>query len=249
MYHFINIIIFSSILYILISLVYFANGQIKFDKKFCFIPALILIVSIFFNQTIIIKKQDRKQFDQVVKFLKNNNYSHTSLKLYTNSLEIQNLWLLLGNKYLVSSDSFTNSLTDKEIEDLMINSLKGDLNFSETDFRKILNLKNGIRNKFLMRLFSYKYQANSFYTYDELKYYKANNQEKIKKTSPFRAQMQIISEKEKKRLLTRFKTFQYNESLGADILILDNTNYDLINKNKKFILKFENKDYKIYKKY
>ena len=68
--------------------------------------------------------------------MRNNNYNHTSLNLYTNSIKMQNLWLLLGNEYLVSSDYFSNSLTNKEIEDLMINALKGDLNFSEVDFKK-----------------------------------------------------------------------------------------------------------------
>ena len=99
-----------------------------------------------------------------------------------------------------------------------------------------------------MRLFSYKYQANSFYTYDKLEYYKADNREIIKKTSPFMIQAQIISEKEKKRLMAKFKIHQYKKNLGADILILDNTNYYLINKNKKFKLKFKNKNYKIYEK-
>jgi hypothetical protein len=61
--------------------------------------------------------------------------------------------------------------------------------------------------------------------------------------------MQIISEKEKERLITKFKNFQYKENLGADILILDNANYELINKNRKFKLKYKNKDYKIYEKY
>jgi hypothetical protein len=248
LYNFINIIIFSVILYILVCLVNFVNSQIKFDYKFCFIVALISVISIFLNQTIFIKKQDRNQFNQVVNFMENNNYNHTPLKLYTNSLKIQNLWLLLGNKNLVSSNSFTNSLTDKKIEHLMINVLKGDLNFNEVDFKKILNLKNGVRNDFLMELFSYKYQANSFYTFDKLEYYKTSNQEIIKNTSPFRIQMQIISEKEKERLITKFINFQYKENLGADILILDNAIYELINKNRKFKLKFENKNYKIYEK-
>ena len=248
LHHLINIIIFGGVLYILLCLLNFVNNQIKFDNKFCFIIATISIISFFSNQTIILNKQQRNQFNQVVNFMRNNNYDHTSLKLYTNSIKVQNLWLLLGNEYLVSSDSFSNSLTNKEIEDLMINALKGDLNFSEVDFKKILNLKNGVRNDFLMRLFSYKYQANSFYTYDKLEYYKADNQEMIKKTSPFRIQLQIISEKEKKRLMAKFKIHQYKKSLGADILILDNTNYYLINKNKKFKLKFENKNYKIYEK-
>ena len=61
-------------------------------------------------------------------------------------------------------------------------------------------------------------------------------------------QMQIVSEKEKKRLMAKFKIYQYKKNLSADILILDNTNYYLINKNKKFKLKFENKNYKIYEK-
>ena len=248
LHHLINIIIFGGVLYILLCLLNFVNNQIKFDNKFCFIIATISIISFFSNQTIILNKQQRNQFNQVVNFMRNNNYDHTSLKLYTNSIKVQNLWLLLGNEYLVSSDSFSNSLTNKEIEDLMINALKGDLNFSEVDFKKILNLKNGVRNDFLMRLFSYKYQANSFYTYDKLEYYKADNQEKIKKTSPFRIQLQIISEKEKKRLMAKFKIHQYKKNLGADILILDNTNYYLINKNKKFKLRFENKNYKIYEK-
>ena len=248
LHHLINIIIFGGVLYILLCLLNFVNNQIKFDNKFCFIIATISIISFFSNQTIILNKQQRNQFNQVVNFMRNNNYDHTSLKLYTNSIKVQNLWLLLGNEYLVSSDSFSNSLTNKEIEDLMINALKGDLNFSEVDFKKILNLKNGVRNDFLMRLFSYKYQANSFYTYDKLEYYKADNQEMIKKTSPFRIQLQIISEKEKKRLMAKFKIHQYKKNLGADILILDNTNYYLINKNKKFKLKFENKNYKIYEK-
>ncbi len=248
LHHLINIIIFGGVLYILLCLLNFVNNQIKFDNKFCFIIATISIISFFSNQTIILNKQQRNQFNQVVNFMRNNNYDHTSLKLYTNSIKVQNLWLLLGNEYLVSSDSFSNSLTNKEIEDLMINALKGDLNFSEVDFKKILNLKNGVRNDFLMRLFSYKYQANSFYTYDKLEYYKADNQEMIKKTSPFRIQLQIISEKEKKRLMAKFKIHQYKKNLGADILILDNTNYYLINKNKKFKLRFENKNYKIYEK-
>ncbi len=248
LHHLINIIIFGGVLYILLCLLNFVNNQIKFDNKFCFIIATISIISFFSNQTIILNKQQRNQFNQVVNFMRNNNYDHTSLKLYTNSIKVQNLWLLLGNEYLVSSDSFSNSLTNKEIEDLMINALKGDLNFSEVDFKKILNLKNGVRNDFLMRLFSYKYQANSFYTYDKLEYYKADNQEMIKKTSPFRIQLQIISEKEKKRLMAKFKIHQYKKNLGADILILDNTNYYLINKNKKFKLQFENKNYKIYEK-
>ena len=248
LHHLINIIIFGGVLYILLCLLNFVNNQIKFDNKFCFIIATISIISFFSNQTIILNKQQRNQFNQVVNFMRNNNYDHTSLKLYTNSIKVQNLWLLLGNEYLVSSDSFSNSLTNKEIEDLMINALKGDLNFSEVDFKKILNLKNGVRNDFLMRLFSYKYQANSFYTYDKLEYYKADNRKIIKKTSPFMIQMQIISEKEKKRLISKFKIHQYKKNLGADILVLDNTNYYLINKNKKFKLKFENKNYKIYEK-
>ena len=248
LHHLINIIIFGGVLYILLCLLNFVNNQIKFDNKFCFIIATISIISFFSNQTIILNKQQRNQFNQVVNFMRNNNYDHTSLKLYTNSIKVQNLWLLLGNEYLVSSDSFSNSLTNKEIEDLMINALKGDLNFSEVDFKKILNLKNGVRNDFLMRLFSYKYQANSFYTYDKLEYYKADNRKIIKKTSPFMIQMQIISEKEKKRLMTKFRIHQYKKNLGADILVLDNTNYYLINKNKKFKLKFENKNYKIYEK-
>ncbi len=45
--HFINIIIFSGILYILFCLLNFVDNQIKFDNKFCFIIATISIISFF----------------------------------------------------------------------------------------------------------------------------------------------------------------------------------------------------------
>ena len=58
--------------------------------------------------------------------------------------------------------------------------------------------KASIRNKLFMMLFSYKYQANSLYTYSALENYNKTDQDLIIKTSPFRVQRQIIPETRKR---------------------------------------------------
>ena len=52
LHHFINIIIFSGVLYILLCLLNFVDNQIKFDNKFCFIIATISIISFFLSSQI-----------------------------------------------------------------------------------------------------------------------------------------------------------------------------------------------------
>ena len=73
-----------------------------------------------------------------------------------------NLWLFNRNTQLVISDGFTNSLKNSQIEYNLINSLKN-FQISENDFKKIISFnKSELRNPLIMKLFIYRYQANSF---------------------------------------------------------------------------------------
>ena len=50
-----------------------------------------------------------------------------------------NLWLLNGNKQLIISDGFTNSLKNKDIEFNLVNNLKN-FGISSLEFENILSL-------------------------------------------------------------------------------------------------------------
>ena len=75
-----------------------------------------------------------------------------------------------------------------------------------------------------MRLFIYKYQANSLFTYSEISNYTENFSDKILKTSPFRAQFQIMPEDEKKRLIKLFDKIKLDNQLFSDLIIINRTN-------------------------
>ena len=123
--------------------------------------------------------------------------------------------------------------------------------FSDEKFKKFISLgKSELRNDFFLRLFIYRYQANSLYTYSNFKNYTDNFRDIIINTSPFRAQSQIIPEDEKERLLDLFKNHKINTDLTADYIII---NYSNISKhfeikNDEYNIVFSSKNYKIYSK-
>ena len=135
--------------------------------KYNFILKTSLIFFLFVSNTFIAKKiydKDSLAIEEIQKvqiFLQNQKLIDTKKKLFTNDIKIENLWLLNENKELVVSNGFINSLKYKDIEFNLINNLK---NFGiSLDDLKILSFgKSEIRNDFLMSIFTYKYQANSF---------------------------------------------------------------------------------------
>ena len=145
-------------------------------------------------------------------------------KLFTNDLLTMNLWVLNGNTQLIISDSFSNSLSDDEIEFNLLNSLR-DFGILDEQLKELISFKKSqVRNKLFMRLFSYKYQANSLYTFLPLANYNKTDQDLIVKTSPFRVQMQIIPETEKKRIINLYKNLKINEDLLPNYVVLNVSN-------------------------
>ena len=99
-----------------------------------------------------------------------------------------------------------------------------------------------------MRLFNYKYQANSLFTYSEISNYTENFSDKILKTSPFRAQFQIMPEDEKKRLIKLFNKIKLDNQLFSDLIVINRTNTlkNLKIYNEEYELVFSGKIYDIY---
>ena len=100
-----------------------------------------------------------------------------------------------------------------------------------------------------MRLFIYRYQANSLYSFSEISNYSNDIRDKIINTSPFRAQMQIMPEDEKKKLIKLFKNIKIESSLTPDLIILNKTDnfYNFTIYNKKYKQVYSNEIYNVYR--
>ena len=255
-YHFLDILSFIIIFYLILSFSFICFEKIPLIKKFKKVNLLkyILIIILFSNNIFIaqkITKSDQTrliELNNIQNFLIENNFVKSNKKLFSDDLIIMNLWLLNGNKQLIISDGFTNSLKNKDIEINLVNSLKN-FGISSLEFENILSLgQSELRNDLLMRLFIYKYQANSLFTYSEISNYTENFSDKILKTSPFRAQFQIMPEDEKKRLIKLFNKIKLDNQLFSDLIIINRTNTlkNLKIYNEEYELVFSGKIYDIY---
>ena len=259
-YHFADIILLSFALYS--SLIFFTFSyeyikKTKFSKNLINDKVIIILTVIFlifygfyeindFNN----KKKSIEEATKLENFLDEEELYNTKLKLFTNDRIASNLWLLKKNNNLLISDGFTNSLKNYQIEYNLINSLKH-FGFSDEKFKKFISLgKSELRNSFFLRLFIYRYQANSLYTYSNFKNYTDNFRDIIINTSPFRAQSQIIPEDEKERLLDLFKNHKINTDLTADYIIINYSNiskhFEII--NDEYNIVFSSKNYTVYSK-
>ena len=200
-----------------------------------------------------IHKKNFEKYDeikQINSFLKQNEFKNTKKILFTYDQRIMNLWLLNKNKNLIISYGFANSLSNNIIENNLINSLKG-FGWNENDFYNFLSIgKTVIRDRWSMYLFIYQYQANSLYTYSKIENYLDDFRATIKDISPLRAQIQVMPEDEKMRLLKKFKNHQLKQDIIPELIILkkkiNKKNNHIKNKNFKKI--FSTRNFEIYEK-
>ena len=252
-YHFLSIILFSIILYLIISVGFILVKKIKLRESQIFNLILIILILVFnIHFESLNTKKNKIYLDEtqnIQKFLENHDLIGSDDKLFTNDLKIMNLWLINKNKKLVISDGFTNSLKNADIEYNFINNFKY-FGVSRLELENILSFgKSESRNEFLMRLFNYRYQANSLYTYSEINNYTENLKQKIILTSPFRVQLQITPEDEKKRILKLFDDIEINETLVSDVIIVNRIKLKNFNVyNKKYDLVYSSEVYDVYKK-
>ena len=259
-FHFLNIILFSFIFYIFLyffSILYFLFKKLDLKKNYSisiiYAILTIIYISIFVPLELdffLKDKEKRVEITKLHKFFNKNNLNNTNLKLFTNDLLIMNLWILNDNNQLIISDAFSNSLSDTQIEFNLLNSLK-DFNIGEKQLQKLISFKKSqIRNKLFMLLFNYKYQANSLHTFSKLENYHKADQDLIAATSPFRVQMQIIPENEKKRILNLYKNLKINSDLLPNYVVINNSNgfENFSIKNDKYIEIFKTKSYLLYKR-
>ena len=257
-YHFLDILLFIIIFYLMLSISFILyetfnfKGKLK-DKSFV---KLILLLLIFIlnmyvaNITTNKNKDIINEFLNVQKFVKNNNLTNSKKKLFTNDKDIMLLWLLNNNTQLTISWGFVNSLKNNEIENILINNLKV-FGASESEFKSMISLgESKMRENWHMLLFCYRYVANSIHTYSDIDNFTDTLKDKIKETSPFRAQSQVVPEDEKIRLLSLFNQIDLNDELNSEIVILNklsNYSFNIFEfRNKNYDLAYSTDIYKIY---
>ena len=228
-YHFLEILKFSALFYIILfSYFLFFNffSFLKISKIFSN-SIIILTIFVIFIFNIFIENKNLTKAQYTIKstydlqnYFEDENLKNTDLKLFTNDIRVMNLWLINKNKNLIISDGFTNSLKNSYIEFVFLNNLKY-FGISDRNFKDIISYgQDDFRISIFMRLFTYRYQANSLYTFTEINNYHEKLKEKILKTSPFRPQSQIVPENEKQRLIKLFENLNIDENLAADIIII-----------------------------
>ena len=255
-YHFLGILIFGLIFYLILSIYFIVFQKFIIGKKIknnnilsLFLILIIFFANIYFADFFLKKNKDQiNEAQSVQEFIINNDLINSNKKLFTNDLRIMNLWLLNKNKQLVISDGFTNSLKNDQIEFNLINSLK-DFDISETEFKKLISFeKSKMRDGFNLLVFNYRYQANSLYTFSNIEEYTEDIRKNIAQTSPFRAQSQVTPEDEKIRLIELFREINLDNKLFPEVIILNKFNSfkNFKIKNKKYKLFYSSNLYEIY---
>ena len=160
-YHFVDIILFSLMLYFLLILftgTYQFINTTKFFNIFFSERAIIIFIFIFLTLDGLYVANNFKKNNESIKeaamlenFLVDKNIKNTNLKLFSNDRIASNFWLLNNNSNLLISDGFTNSLKNSQIEYNYINNLKH-FGFSEKKFKDFISFgKSEVRNKFFMK--------------------------------------------------------------------------------------------------
>jgi len=235
-YHFLNIMFFSCIFYIYLTTFHILYELLKkLDLNILFYSKITIIfflfiytsLSFFNNKNFFFKEQDYlNDLEKIQNFIFDNKLKNSKYKLFTNDLYLMNMWLLNKNTELQISDGFTNAMSDTQIELNFINNIK-DFNLNEEQFRKFISYGTSqVRNSFFMTLFTYKYQANSIFTYSPIDNYTDPIKTIIKNTSPFRVQYQVLPEDEKNRLISIFLTHKIDKTLLSDYVIINRTIFD-----------------------
>ena len=257
-YHFLDILLFIIVFYLMISVSFILYKVVGLKNKLKNnnILKFLLIFFIFFLNFHIAKNENSEnsnninEFLKVNKFIQKNNFSDSKKKLFTNDKDVMLLWLLNDNTQLSISWGFVNSLKNQNIEYSLINNLKS-FGVSEAEFKSMISFgESKLRESWHYLIYNYMYQANSLYTFSDIDQYSPYLREKIKKTSPFRAQSLVVPENEKERLVKKFNLIDLNDEFFSEIVIINkNANFPFNQfefRNKNYDLAYSSDIYKIY---
>jgi hypothetical protein len=242
-YHFLNWAIIISIFVIITNSILILNFYIKKDISKIFLYFFILFFLFLFqiHNYHNIKNSDISLRDDFYKLQVLINKNEEKLNHIMTFIPRAQVMLMLQNKRKFSTiESSFSSLNFDQLEKSFILNLKF-IGIKKEDFIKILENKKGTwryNNEFLRYLSWYRYQANSFKTFNETNDFSSSELSFISTTSPTRTQQILIPKFEIKRLKNLFNNIKANKDFNnPDLIIL---------KNNSLISRYANLDDKNY---
>jgi hypothetical protein len=237
-YHFINFIIVTGILYLIIFSFISFNYVMKKNLNKTFINILILLL--LFNHSFVeFRKYQGLNSDNNYKTFRNefsiiNSKIRSSFDMTkTSLLSLESnliIWAILNDiKYLDFVNGFFTSKKDHMLEEDIFSTFKK-LGLKKENFNSFIeNRKSKWRyiNHDVKKSFAYKYQANSLLTYQDTRDFEGEELTHILKTSPMLSQQSIIPKYELDRLKKDFNNYK-PDNAKSDIIV--------INKKDKFML-------------
>ena len=256
--HINNLIVISFFLYFFILSIYgykFLTDNFNFLKPKKLLVTLSIFVLIIFN---IFNTNNIYQYlknDNQYRIDKNNalkqiKFQNKNCNILTFDNSIMSYLILNEFKNLLFLNGTFTDRSDKVLESDLINSLKI-FNFKESNFEELLQSDwDGwrLKNSRMQQLFWQKYQANSFFTYNNTSDFKESEIKIINITSPSIVHQFVIPLNEKKRLLKKFT--RHNIIKQPDFIIIVKKDQfwsdQSISKN-NFSIILHNENFKIYR--
>jgi len=246
LYHFINLIILTlSIHLLLLSTILLKNINKKFKDLF-----FLLIIPILFSYYLIYNFNNNKNFNleknlnierkefQLVTSIINKNFKINESSILTFDTNFM-IWSILNEfKYIHLLNGLFTPKKDYMLENDLISSFKI-LNQGEENFYDFIrNKKDNWRymNYDFAKIFFYKYQANSLKTYNDSKNFTSEEFADINQSSPLLHQQSILPLDELNRLLKKYQSYN---------LLLNSPHMIVLNKDDQF-LDLKKVDYKNY---
>ena len=230
-YHFINFIIVTGILYLIIFSFISLNHIMKKNINKTFITSFIFLLLFSYSFVEFKKYQElnsdnnyktfRNEFSVINSKIKSSfDMTKSSLLSFESNLII---WAILNNiKYLDYVNGFFTSKKDHMLEEDIFSTFKK-LGLKKGNFNSFIeNRKSRWRyiNHDIKKSFAYKYQANSLITYRDTKDFEDDELTHILKSSPVLSQQSIIPKYELDRLKQDFDNYETNYN-KSDIIVIN----------------------------
>ena len=230
-YHFINFIIVTGILYLIIFSFISLNHIMKKNINKTFITSFIFLLLFSYSFVEFRKYQElnsdnnyktfRNEFSVINSKIKSSfDMTKSSLLSFESNLII---WAILNNiKYLDYVNGFFTSKKDHMLEEDIFSTFKK-LGLKKGNFNSFIeNRKSRWRyiNHDIKKSFAYKYQANSLITYRDTKDFEDDELTHILKSSPVLSQQSIIPKYELDRLKQDFDNYETNYN-KSDIIVIN----------------------------
>ena len=227
-YHFLNWTIIISIFVIITNLILILNFYMtkNISKVFSYFFLFFFLFLFQIHNYQNIKNSDislRDDFYKLQVLINKNEEKFNHIMTFIPRAQVM---LMMQNKRKFSTiESSFSSLNFDQLEKSFILNLKF-IGIKKEDFIKILENKKGTwryNNEFLRYLSWYRYQANSFKTFNETNDFSSSELSFISTTSPTRTQQILIPKFEIKRLKNLFNNFKANKDFNnPDLIILKN---------------------------